>query len=42
MITSTKNPRIIEARKLAERKYRRQQNRFLVEGLQLLSLAVEV
>lgn len=42
MITSTKNPRIIEARKLAERKYRRQQNRFLVEGLQLLSLAVEM
>ncbi|NJN99026.1 MAG: RNA methyltransferase [Anaerolineales bacterium] len=42
MITSTKNPRIIEARKLAERKYRRQQNRFLVEGLQLMSLAVEV
>jgi TrmH family RNA methyltransferase len=42
MITSTKNPHLIEARKLAERKYRRQQNRFLVEGLQLLSLAVEV
>ncbi|MCK6628626.1 MAG: RNA methyltransferase [Anaerolineae bacterium] len=42
MITSTKNPRLIEARKLAERKHRRQQNRFLVEGLQLLSLAVEV
>lgn len=42
MITSTKNPRIIEARKLGERKHRRQQNRFLVEGLQLLSLAVEM
>jgi TrmH family RNA methyltransferase len=42
MITSTKNPRIVEARKLAERKYRQQQNRFLVEGLQLLSLAVKV
>ncbi len=42
MITSTKNPHIVEARKLTERKYRRQQNRFLVEGLQLLSLAVEV
>lgn len=42
MITSTKNPHIVEARKLAERKYRRQQNRFLVEGLQLLSLAVEM
>jgi TrmH family RNA methyltransferase len=42
MITSTKNPRIVEARKLTERKYRRQKNRFLVEGLQLLSLAVEM
>jgi TrmH family RNA methyltransferase len=42
MITSTKNPHIIEARKLAERKHRRQQNRFLVEGLQLLGLAVEM
>ncbi len=42
MITSTKNPRIIEARKLAERKHRRQQNRFFVEGLQLLGLAVEM
>jgi TrmH family RNA methyltransferase len=42
MITSTKNPRIVEARKLTDRKHRRQQNRFLVEGLQLLSLAVEV
>ncbi len=42
MITSTQNPRLIEARKLAERKYRRRQNRFLVEGLQLLSLAVEM
>lgn len=33
MITSTKNPHIIEACKLAERKHRRQQNRFLVEIL---------
>jgi RNA methyltransferase, TrmH family len=41
MITSTKNPRIIEARKLNQRKYRLRQNRFMVEGLQLLSLAVE-
>jgi TrmH family RNA methyltransferase len=42
MITSTQNPRIVEARKLSERKYRQRQNRFLVEGLQLLSLAVEM
>ncbi|HXV44402.1 MAG TPA: RNA methyltransferase [Anaerolineae bacterium] len=42
MITSTKNPRIVEARKLTDRKHRQRQNRFLVEGLQLLSLAVEV
>jgi RNA methyltransferase, TrmH family len=42
MITSTQNPRIVEARKLSERKYRQRQNRFLVEGLQLLSLAVEI
>jgi TrmH family RNA methyltransferase len=42
MITSTKNPRIVEARKLSDRKHRQRQNRFLVEGLQLLSMAVEV
>ena len=32
MITSTQNPRIVEARKLTDRKYRQRQNRFLVEG----------
>ncbi|MBN1995197.1 MAG: RNA methyltransferase [Anaerolineae bacterium] len=42
MITSTKNPHIIEARKLAQRKHRLRQNRFLVEGLQLLSMAVQM
>jgi TrmH family RNA methyltransferase len=42
MITSTKNPRIIEARKLTQRKHRLRQNRFLVEGLQLLSMAVQM
>ncbi|MEW5957357.1 MAG: RNA methyltransferase [Chloroflexota bacterium] len=42
MITSSKNPRLIQARKLAQRKYRLQQNRFLVEGLQLLGMAVEM
>jgi TrmH family RNA methyltransferase len=41
MITSTKNPRIVEARKLAQRKHRIKQNRFLVEGLQLLTMAIE-
>jgi TrmH family RNA methyltransferase len=41
MITSTKNSRIIEARKLTQRKHRVKQNRFLVEGLQLLTIATE-
>jgi TrmH family RNA methyltransferase len=41
VITSTKNPRIVEARKLSQRKYRLRQNRFLVEGLQLLSMAAQ-
>jgi TrmH family RNA methyltransferase len=41
MITSTKNPRIVQARKLSQRKHRLRQNCFLVEGLQLLSLAVQ-
>ncbi len=39
MISSTKNPRIVEARKLSQRKHRLRQNRFLVDGLQLLSMA---
>ena len=41
MITSTKNQRIVEARKLTQRKHRLRQDRFLVEGLQLLGMAVE-
>ena len=41
MITSTKNQRIVDVRKLTQRKHRLRQNRFLVEGLQLLGLAVE-
>ncbi len=41
MITSTKNPRIVDARKLTQRKHRLRQNRFLVEGLQLLTMAVQ-
>jgi TrmH family RNA methyltransferase len=42
MITSTKNPQIIQARKLSQRKHRLRQDQFLVEGLQLLALAVEI
>jgi len=42
MITSIKNPRLVQARKLTQRKHRLRQNRFLVEGLQLLGMAVEM
>jgi TrmH family RNA methyltransferase len=42
MITSTKNSRIVQARKLSQRKHRLRQDRFLVEGLQLLGMAVEM
>jgi TrmH family RNA methyltransferase len=41
MITSAKNHRIVDARKLDQRKHRLRQDRFLVEGLQLLAMAVE-
>jgi TrmH family RNA methyltransferase len=40
LITSRQNPRIVAARRLAERKHRRQQGRFLVEGVKLLELAL--
>lgn len=40
MISSIRNPRIIEARKLTQRKQRRSQNRFGVEGLQALHMAL--
>ena len=40
-ITSVRNTRIVEARKLTQRKHRYRQDRFLVEGLQLLGMAVE-
>lgn len=40
-ITSTRNPRIVEARKLDQRKHRQQQGRFAVEGLQLLHMALD-
>ncbi len=41
IITSTSNHRIVEARKLDQRKYRQSQRRFLVEGLQLLHMALD-
>lgn len=41
IITSTRNQRIVAARKLDRRKYRRRQGRFLVEGLQLLHMALD-
>jgi len=40
-ITSTRNQRIVEARKLDQRKHRQRQGRFLVEGLQLLHMALD-
>lgn len=41
IITSTRNPRIVDARKLDQRKHRQEQGRFSVEGLQLLGMALE-
>ena len=40
-ITSTGNKRVVEARKLSQRKYRQAGARFLVEGLQLLHMALD-
>jgi len=40
-ITSTANKRVVEARKLSQRKYRQAGERFLVEGLQLLHMALD-
>jgi TrmH family RNA methyltransferase len=40
-ITSTRNGRIVEARKLDQRKHRERQGRFLVEGLQILHMALD-
>jgi len=40
-ITSTANRRIVEARKLTQRKHRRRQGRFLVEGVQLVRMGLE-
>jgi len=41
VITSTSNPRIVDARKLTQKKHRLQQNRFAAAGLQILEMAVE-
>jgi TrmH family RNA methyltransferase len=41
VITSTRNRRIVDARKLDQRKHRERQNRFLVEGLQILHMALD-
>jgi TrmH family RNA methyltransferase len=41
IITSTGNQRIIAARKLRQRKYRQESARFLVEGLQILHMALD-
>ncbi|MBE9508039.1 MAG: RNA methyltransferase [Chloroflexi bacterium] len=41
VIISMRNRRIVEARKLDQRKHRRRQNRFRVEGLQLLHMALD-
>ena len=41
MIESTRNSRVVDAVKLAQRKHRRRQGRFLVEGLQLIGMGLE-
>jgi TrmH family RNA methyltransferase len=41
IITSTRNRRIVDARKLDQRKHRERQGRFLVEGLQILHMALD-
>lgn len=41
IITSTSNPRVSEARKLRQRKHRQASGLFLVEGLQLLHMALD-
>jgi len=40
-ITSRRNDRVVAARKLAQRKHRRESGRFLVEGLQLVHMALD-
>lgn len=40
-IISTSNRHVVEARKLTQKKHRRQQNRFAAAGLQILGMAIE-
>ena len=40
-ITSVRNGRVVDARKLTQRKHREHQGRFLAEGLQILAMAAE-
>ena len=40
-ITSVRNQRVVEVRKLRQRKHRRQQGRFLVEDLPSLQMALK-
>ena len=41
VITSARNRRVVEVRKLDQRKHRQRQGRFLVEGLQILHMALD-
>jgi RNA methyltransferase, TrmH family len=41
VVTSTSNTRIVEARKLTQKKHRLRQNRFAAAGLQILGMALE-
>jgi TrmH family RNA methyltransferase len=41
IVTSTRNRYVVEARKLSQRKHRQRQGQFLVEGLQLLHMALD-
>lgn len=41
VVTSVRNQRVVEARKLRQRKHRRRQGRFLVEDLPILQMALD-
>lgn len=41
VVASHRNPAVVAARKLAQRKHRRAEGRFLVEGLQLIKMALD-
>lgn len=41
VVASRRNPAVVAARKLAQRKHRRAEGRFLVEGLQLIKMALD-